>query len=106
MRHICPKTLSGIPSPHSIRRTLQEIIPTCPRMGNDPLISPISRKNHPIGPRATTRIHLLIAQDGKLIIRPSVWECETFVVFVSVWILVAADGLVVSIVDVALLDGG
>ena len=75
-------------------------------MGNDPLISPISRENHPIRPRTTTRIHLLITQDRKLIIRPGIWEGETLVVFVLVWILVAADGLVVLVVIVALLDGG
>ena len=75
-------------------------------MGNHPLVSPISRKNHPIRPRATPRVHLLITQDRKLIIRPCIWECETLIVFVLVWVLVAADGLVVFIVIVSLLDGG
>lgn len=94
------------PSPHSVSCTLQKVIPTRPRMGDHPLISPISRENHSIRPRTTSSIHLLITQDRKLIIRPCIWESETLIVFVLVWILVAADGLVVFIVIIALLDGG
>ena len=75
-------------------------------MGDHPLITAISRKNYPIRPRTAPGIHLLITQDGKFIIRPGIWECETLIVFVLVWILVAANSLVVFIVIVALLDSG
>lgn len=75
-------------------------------MRYDTLITPIFRKNHPIRSRTTPRIQLLITQDRKLIIRPRIWERETLIVFVLVWVFVAADSLVVFIVIVTLLDGG
>lgn len=74
-------------------------------MRNDSLKISLCIKDDPIRSRTAPGIDPLIAQYRKLIVRRRIGERDVLVVFVLVRIPVPADGLVVGVVGVALLDG-
>lgn len=74
-------------------------------MRNDTLVRPRTIEDNPICPRTPSRIGIKTAQNRKLIVRARARERETFVVVVSVRIGTTTDGLALSVVGVALLNG-
>ena len=75
-------------------------------MRNNALISAIPRENDPIRSRTAARIHLVTAQNRKFVVWAWIWECEAFIIFVLVGVLVTPDGFAFGVVVVALRDGG
>lgn len=87
--------------------TSHKVIPTSPRMRNQPRQLPILIKNHPIRARRTTRVRRSAAQDRKLIVRRLHWEIEVFVVVVDVRVAAAAGvAALLDVVVAGVLGGG
>jgi len=76
-----------------VHLTLQKIIPTSPRMRNQPrqLILPI--KHDSIRPWAAPGINFIRAQNRELVVRSCDREAEAFVIVVDVRIVAAAERL-------------
>lgn len=104
--HISHQTSAPTSISPKIQSTLQEIIPTRPRMRNQPLRRATPREHHPIGPWAAPRIRLKTMQDRKLVVRAVGGEVEAFVVVVHVRVVARADLLVRLQVGAAFADGG
>ena len=75
-------------------------------MCDDALVRPTSREDDSISSGTASGVHLLVTQDGELIVRSVVWEGEAFVVVVLVRVVIVAHGGPVLIVAVTLLHGG
>ena len=75
-------------------------------MCNYPLVRPISRENDTISSRTASSINILITQDGKFVIRSSIWKGEIFVVVILVRVFIAAYSGPILVITVALLYGG
>lgn len=70
------------------------------------LVRATPSEDNTISTGTASGIHFLVAQDGKLVVRSSIWEGEALVVFVLVRIFIAAHCGPVLVVAVALLHGG
>lgn len=90
----------------SLSHTLQEIIPARSRMRNHALICAIFVKDYTIRAGTASGINFIGAQDGELIVGPSIRKPEALVIAVCVRILAAAHGLRGFEVVAALLNGG
>lgn len=87
--------------------TSHKVIPTSPRMRNQPRQLPILIKNHPIRARRTTRVRRSTAQDRELIIRRLHREVKVLVVVVDVRVAAAAGvAALLDVVVAGVLGGG
>ena len=75
-------------------------------MRDDALVRPISSEDDAVSSGTASSVNLLVTQNGKLVIRSTIWEAEAFVVVVLMRIFIVAHGGVVLIVAVTLLHGG
>lgn len=97
-------TSSTLP-PRTTASTRDEIVPTRSSMGDCPLKVTVGVENDAIRTRAAAGVGPIGAEDGELLIRAQIGKAEAFIIGEGMRILVAADGLAVSVVVAALVHG-